>query len=356
MENIGVGGKILAWLKNWLMGRRQRVRVDDKFSDWVEVLSSVVQGSVLGGTLFDIFIDDIRRVVLDALIRMFADDTKVATTIETEEDCEKMQKIIDNLVEWADKWKMSFNVEKCKIIHVGHNNPRKEYYMDGKALKEEKDEKDLGIFVESNMKPGKQCATAAKAANFALGQIQRAFHYRRKDHLVPLYKTFVRPKLENASSAWSPWLEKDKKQLEKVQERLVRMISDVKGANYEEKLKDAGLTTLEKRRERGDAIQAFKVIKGFSRVQTDKWFTFEAENARPTRSNTMVTDEGERRRQYVMKSESARLESRKNSYRLRVAKEWNKIPEWVKEKDSVNAFKNAYDEWSENQSRTREDR
>ena len=70
----------------------------------------------------------------------------------------------------------------------------------------------------------------------------------------------------------------------------------------------------------------------------------------------MVTDEGERRRQYVMKSESARLESRKNSYRLRVAKEWNKIPEWVKEKDSVNTFKNAYDEWSENQSRTREDR
>ena len=64
----------------------------------------------------------------------------------------------------------------------------------------------------------------------------------------------MRPKLENASSAWSPWLEKDKKQLEKVQERLVRMISDVKGANYKEKLKDAGLTTLEKRRERGDVI------------------------------------------------------------------------------------------------------
>ena len=133
------------------------------------------------------------------------------------------------------------------------------------------------------------------------------------------------------------------------------MISDVKGTNYEEKLKDAGLTTLERRRERGDAIQAFKTIKGFSRVQVDKWFTFESESARPTRSNTIMTDEGEKRRQYVMKTEAARLETRRHSYRLRVAKKWNEIPEWVKEKDSVNAFKNAYDKWIDHQPRTCED-
>ena len=171
LKNIGIGGKLLAWLSNWLKGRRQRVRVEDQFSDWVDVLSSVVQGSVLGGTLFDIFIDDIKRVVLDALIHMFADDTKVAKTIEKEEDGEKLQKIIDNLVDWAEKWSMSFNVEKCKIIHVGHNNPRRKYFMRGKELSEASEEKDLGVIVEANMKPGKQCTVASKSANFALGQL-----------------------------------------------------------------------------------------------------------------------------------------------------------------------------------------
>ena len=319
------------------------------------MLSSVVQGLVLGGTLFDIFIDDIRTVVLDALIQMFADDTKVATTIENENDGIKMQKIIDNLVEWADKWKMAFNTKKCKIIHVGHNNPRIKYYMKGNELEEANDEKDLGVFVEAKMKPGKQCNAAAKSANFALGQIQRAFHFRKKDSIVPLYKTFVRPKLEYASSAWCPWMEKDKKQLEKVQERLIRMISDVKGTNYEEKLKDAGLTTLEKRRERGDVIEAFKTIKGFNRVQKDKWFSFEPEDARPTRSNTVVTEDGEKRRQFVMKGETARLDTRKYFYTVRITKEWNRIPDWVKEKQSVNAFKNAYDKWASHQTRQRED-
>ena len=348
LKRVGIDGKLLKWLSNWLSGRRQRVKVEDKFSDWVDVLSSVVQGSVLGGTLFDIFIDDIRQVVMDALILLFADDTKAALKIESEEDGVKMQKIIDNLADWAEKWGMSFNVAKCKIVHAGRNNPKIDYFMKGEKIVEANEEKDLGVWVEASMKPGKQCATAAKSANFALSQIQRAFHFRKKSCLVPLYKTFVRPKLEFASSAWSPWLEQDKKQLEKVQERLIRLLSDVKGDTYEKKLKDAGLTTLEKRRERGDALETFKTINGFNHVDKDKWFQFEREEARPTRSNTTVTSEGERRRLNVIRGESARLEVRKNFYNVRAGKRWNDIPDNVKEQKSVNAFKNAYDKWESN--------
>ena len=47
--------------------------------------------------------------------------------------------------------------------------------------------------METSMKPGKQCTKAAKVANFTLGQIQRAFHFRTKKTLVPLYKLFVDP-------------------------------------------------------------------------------------------------------------------------------------------------------------------
>ena len=348
LKRVGIGGKLLKWMSDWLKGRRQRVKVEDQFSDWVEVLSSVVQGSVLGGTLFDIFIDDIRQMVMDALVLLFADDTKAAVKIESEDDCIKMQKIIDNLTNWADEWGMSFNVAKCKIIHAGRNNPRKEYFMKGDKIEVANEEKDLGVWVDASMKPGKQCATAAKSANFALSQIQRAFHYRKKSYLVPLYKTFVRPKLEFASSAWSPWLEQDKKIMEKTQERLIRMLSDVKGNSYEEKLKDAGLTTLENRRERGDALEAFKTINGFNHVDKNKWFKFESEEARPTRSNTTITAEGAKRRPDVIRGESARLEVRKNFYNVRISKKWNDIPDEVKTQKSVNAFKNAYDRWASN--------
>ena len=94
---------------------------------------------------------------------------------------------------------MSFNVKKCKIMHVGHRNQHFEYRMGGERLEAVEEERDLGLWMDASLKPGKQCAAAAKAAHFALGQIQRSFHFRSKANLVPLYKTFVRPKVKFAS-------------------------------------------------------------------------------------------------------------------------------------------------------------
>ena len=214
------------WLSDWLKGGKQRVRVEDKMSEWIEVLSSVVQGSVLGGALFDLFIDDIDDAIIgeNAIARKFADDTKVARVVETEEDAEEMQRTIDGLAEWTRTWAMAFNAQKCRVLHVGRSNRRARYRMGGEEVGEATEERDVGVWIEANWKPSRQCAAAAKSANFALGQLQRAFHYRRKTNLVPLYKCFVRPRLEFAVAAWSPWMEKDVKILEQVQERLVRML------------------------------------------------------------------------------------------------------------------------------------
>ena len=345
LEAIGITGTLKRWLADWLRARRQRVKVEEEVSEWAEVASSVIQGSVLGGTLFDIYIDDIIDIIIEALASIFADDTKVGRIVETEEDGREMQKIVENLGKWADKWRMEFNAEKCKVMHFGNKNPRIKYEMNGYALAEAKEEKDLGVWINPSLKPSKQCATAAKAAHVVLGQIQRSFHFRSKQNLVPLYKSFVRPKLEFAVAAWSPWTEADAEVLEGVQKRLVRLLSNVRGNSYEEKLRDAGLTTLKERRRRGDAIETFKTINGFNKVEKDTWFNFVEEDARPTRANTNVTEAGEVRKRDVLKLEKSKLEVRKNSFTVRAAREWNRIPEIVRSKTSVNAFKNAYDAW-----------
>ena len=160
------------------------------------------------------------------------------------------------------------------------------------------------------------------------------------------FNDFIRPKLEFGAGAWSPWTEGEKKLLEKIQERFIRMLADVRGESYEEKLKDAGLSTLEQRRERGgDAIEVFKTLKGFNRVKAKKWFNLEREEARPTRRNAEITGEGVKKRNYVLQLEAARLEVRRNFFTIRAAKIWNDIPQEIKELKSTNAFKNAYDRW-----------
>ena len=349
LETVGIKGKLLKWIGDWLRGRRQRVKVEGVFSEWIAVLSSVVQGSVLGGTLFDIFINDICKVVVEALVLLFADDTKVARVVQNDDDRKRMQETIDKLVEWAEKWGMTFHANKCKIMHIGRNNPGYKYVMNGMEIGETTEEKDLGVWMEATGKPGKQCAKAAQSANFALGQLQRSFHYRNAKTLVPLYKTFVRPKLEFAVQSWCPWLEGDKNVLEKVQKRMVRLLTDVRGDSYEEKLEKIGLTTLTERRERGDAIEAFKTLNGFNRVDKEKWFHLEEDDSRPTRRNTKVTDGKEERRANVLKEEAARLEIRRNCYGVRAARIWNSIPDAVREQKSINAFKNAFDRWKQSE-------
>ena len=123
-------------------------------------------------------------------------DTKIVKRIKNLRDSQQLQSIIDNLSEWAKKWQMYFNVDKCKILHVGRQNPRFSYFKSGAQLQTTDSEKDHGIMIDETGKSGLQCAKAAKKGNQVLGQLLRSIHCRDKDTLIQLYKVFVRPHLE----------------------------------------------------------------------------------------------------------------------------------------------------------------
>ena len=114
---------------------------------------------------------------------------------------------------------MLFNVEKCKVLHFGTKNVNSEYLMSDTALEVVKEERDLGIIIQSNLKVSKQCAKVVKTANRILGMIRRTISYKSKDTIRTLYKSLVRPHLEYCVQAWRPHLRKDIDLLEGVQRR-----------------------------------------------------------------------------------------------------------------------------------------
>ena len=247
--------------------------VDGAYSDWRSVTSSVIQGSVLGPILFVIYINDIDTCINNkgGIIPKFADDTKVAKVVTDNQTPAEMQEVIYNLEKWCNTWGMQFNTKKCCILHFGHRNAKYQYKMNGQVLDSQSSQRDLGITISDNCLPGLQCAMAAKKANQILGQINRSFSCKTKDIMSQIYKVFIRPHLEYAVTSWAPWHKKDIDTLEKIQRRATRRMSDVHGT-YHERLNQLGLTTLEERRTRGDAIEVFKYVRGFLDINKETIF------------------------------------------------------------------------------------
>ena len=338
MRHLGIGGKILDWVEAWLSNRMQRVVLNGQQSNMIPVPCSVPQGSVLGPLLFVIFIDDIDLCLEQvlALILKFADDTKVIKRINDQSDNLGLQNVIDNLVSWSTKWQLYFNVGKCKVVHLGRKNPKFQYSMNDTPIESIESERDLGIIIDQSAKPGLQCAKAAQKGNQVLGQLLRSFQCRDKDVLIQLYKVFVRPHLEYAVQAWSPYMSKDIEILEKVQRRMVRQIRGVHGT-YEEKLVKIGLTTLQARRERGDCLETFKMLKGFTHVDYSIWLHL---MSRMQGAQTRLSSDP-----LALELRTSRLDLRKHFFSVRVPPMWNSLPLTIRQSQTINQFKNAYDKY-----------
>ena len=265
---------------------------------------------------------------------MYADDTKIYRTITNGLEANSLQKDIDNLVGWADRWQMKFNAEKCSVMHLGRNNKHFEYEIrhHGGSIKNTlnvtKIEKDLGVLVDNEMKFSQHVQVQVGKANKILGLIRRSFTYLNAETMRTLFSSLVRPHLEFSNTVWYPHFEKDKKLIENVLRRATKIIPGMKGLSYEERLKKMKLPSMAYRRIRGDMIETYKFIHGIYAVKSSL-FTISKGNTRG----------------HLFKVVTPRCETslRQHFLSQRPIERWNNLPELIPESPDLNTFKCRYD-------------
>ena len=175
-------------------------------SDVQEVTSGVPQGSVLGPTLFLIFINDLLDLDIKSKIYLFADDVKLYNLSCNHND---LLTDLDLIYYWSEKWQLKMSLPKCFVLHLGRTNPKHCYKISDFELPKCSEMKDLGVYMSHNLSSTVHCNQIVKKARLVSNLIIKSFFSRKPEILMKAFLTYVRPILEYSCIVWNPLLKKD---------------------------------------------------------------------------------------------------------------------------------------------------
>lgn len=311
LKSFGFKNFLLNWLTCFLSNRSQRVKIYNTFSKNKSVQSGVPQGSVLGPTLFLIYINDISRNLVSS-IYLFADDVKL---FNHSSNCNCIQNDLDKISSWCNEWQLKVATQKCNVLYIGKNNPKHKYFINNSVLTSVTEIRDLGVLINDNLSFSSHCTFIMKKSLKVSGLIRKSFTSRDPNLLLQAFKTYVRPILEYSSVVWSPFLVKDINNIEKVQRRFTKTLFKNKNLTYEERLVILKLETLEKRRLYFDLCSAYD-ITCLHYLPSEMFFTFNKNNTRANNSFKMIVNR-------------STTNSRKNDFCNRIVPFWNMLPETI---------------------------
>ena len=152
LKHYGISNNIYNWIETWLTRRPQCVVLSGISSHPVPVQSGVPQGTVLGPSMFLLYINDISKNIHLQLC-LFADGCLLYRVINTEQDTLQLQQDLDLLSNWAETWQLKFNINKCTILRFTRSTSPLtfNYQLNNQALSTADQHLYLGVLLDKKV-------------------------------------------------------------------------------------------------------------------------------------------------------------------------------------------------------------
>ena len=317
---------------SYLSDRKQRTKINDTYSSWLEIIFGVPQGSILGPLLFNVFLCDLFYSVNNIDIASYADDTTpYAFGNNPEEVIKKLELATTDLFQWFSENGMKVNPDKCHLllsstlplsITIGHTTIRNSNY-----------EKLLGIVIDNKLNFDIHINNICKKASQKLNALARISPYMTIEKRRTIMNAFINSQFGYNPLVWMLHSRILNNRINRIHERTLRIVYSDKTSSYIQLLEKGDAVTVHHRNLRALAIELFRVKNNLtSQIMVETFKT--TDNAYNLRNNSVFLQNNIR---------TVHFGSQSLTYLA--PKIWNIIPKKLREIDNVTEFKNKIKRW-----------
>lgn len=231
LENYGIRGIAKQWLQSYLTGRMQCVQFEKSRSEFRPITCGVPQGSILGPTLFIMYINDIVKSSKIMKFVLFADDTNI---IMSGENLEQLLKQITNEMNKLKRWfnvnKLSLNLKKTKFMLFGKKKTDCAVQIKVGDITIERVQQNvfLGVIIDDKLSWKPHINYLRTKIAKCVGVMQRASHALNQNALLILYNSFIMSYLNYCIEIWGNSFKSNLLPLMTLQKKAIRIVHKVK--------------------------------------------------------------------------------------------------------------------------------
>ena len=291
LYQLGLSPSAASWFQSYLSNRSQVTRVKDSLSSPGFPTSGVPQGSVLGPSLFSVFINDLPNVLPSDSIALFADDTAIYIVSN---NLVSLNSALQRCLDLANLWMMNNGLQlnasktKCMLLHSPRKtvNTRLSLIINGATVQQVRVFKYLGVMINDTLTWSDHIDMVCRKVSRDLNLLRRLSWFLPRPLLLLYLKSYILPSFDYCDVVWSGCTLENSRRLERLLNFGCKIVlRRSRDCSSSAALRELQLTTLTSRRKLHMAQCMFRCLSSQSPPYLSKLFSYSSSH-RKTRSSS----------------------------------------------------------------------